>query len=142
MFCFEVFVGMSDEWDALFVFKLFISFSISVSDTVLKEKLKLHFSRIVLILGWFWYLYIAAKTSSPFSGVWQSNVLGTLRSKLGIKFWKYLLKVSAILKSSVSRLPFSVRDIFSKLFDLSEKKLFTVFQNFLLSTMSFTFKFE
>ena len=45
------------------VFKLFISFSLSVSDTVLNEKLKLHFSRIALILGSFWYLYIAAKTS-------------------------------------------------------------------------------
>ena len=85
-FCFKIFVGISDEWDTLFVFKLFISFSISVSDTVLKEKLKLHFSRIVLILGSFWYLHIAAKISSPFSGVWQSNLLGTLRSKLGTKF--------------------------------------------------------
>ena len=50
-FCFKIFVGISDEWDALFVFKLFISFSISARDTVLKEKLKLHFSRIALILG-------------------------------------------------------------------------------------------
>ena len=108
----------------------------------MKEKLKLHFSRIVLILGWFWYLYIAAKISSPFSGVWQSKLLGTLRAKLGTKFWKYLLKVSAISKSSVSRLPFSVRDIFSKLFDWLEKKLFIVFQNCLLSTTSFTFRFE
>ena len=49
-FCFKFFVGISDEWNALFVFKLFISFSISVSDTVLNEKLKLNFSRIVLIL--------------------------------------------------------------------------------------------
>ena len=111
MFCFKIFVGISHEWDALFVFKLFISFSISVSDTVLKEKLKLYFSRIVLILGWFWYLYIAAKISSPFSGVWWSKLLGTLRAKLGNKFWKYLLKVSAISKSSVSRFPFSIRDI-------------------------------
>ena len=124
------------------VFNLLIFIFISVSDTVLKEKLKLHFTRIVLILGWFWYLYIAAKISSPFSGVWQSKLLGTLRAKLGTKFWKYLLKVSAISKSSVSRLPFSIRDIFSKLFDLSEKKLFIVFQNFLLSTTSFTFRFE
>ena len=46
-----MFVGISDEWHALFVFKLFISFSMSVSDTVLKEKLKLHFPRIALILG-------------------------------------------------------------------------------------------
>ena len=119
-----------------------ISFSMSVRDTVLKEKLKLHFSKIVLILGCFWNLHIPAKISSLFSCVWQSNVLGTLRSKLGTKFWKYLLKVSAISKSSVSRLPFSIRDIFSKLFDLSEKKLFIVFQNFLLSTTSFTFRFE
>ena len=115
MFCFKIFVGISHEWDALFAFKLFISFSISVSDTVLKEKLKLYFSRIVLILGWFWYLYIAAKISSPFSGVWWSKLLGTLRAKLENKFWKYLLKVSAISKSLVSRLPFSIRDIFSKL---------------------------
>ena len=49
-FCFKFFVGISDEWNALFVFKLFISFSISVSDTVLNEKIKLNFSRIVLIL--------------------------------------------------------------------------------------------
>ena len=46
MFCFKIFVGISDEWDALFVFNLLISFSISVSDTVLEEKLKLHFTRI------------------------------------------------------------------------------------------------
>ena len=51
MFCFKIVVGISDKWDALFAFKLFISFSMSVRDTVLKEKLKLHFSRIVLILG-------------------------------------------------------------------------------------------
>ena len=50
MFCFKIFVGISDEWDALFVLKL-ISFSMSVKDTVLKEKLKLHFSRIVLVFG-------------------------------------------------------------------------------------------
>ena len=49
-FCFKIFVGISDEWDAFFVFNLFISFSMSVRDTVSK-KLKLHFSRIVLILG-------------------------------------------------------------------------------------------
>ena len=42
---------MLDEWDALFVFKLLIYFSMSVRETILKEKLKLHFPRIVLILG-------------------------------------------------------------------------------------------
>ena len=104
----------------------FISFPISVSDTFLKDKLKLHFSRIVLILGWFWYLYSATKISSPFSGVWQSKLLGTLRPKLDTKFWKYLLKVSAISKSSVSRLPFSIRDIFSKLFNC-QRRNFTLF---------------
>ena len=56
---------------------------------------------------------------------------GTLRSKLGTKFWKYLLKVSSILKSSVTCLPFSITDIFLKLFDSLEKKLFVVFHNFL-----------
>ena len=45
-----MFVGISDEWDALFVFNVLISFSISARDTVLKEKLTLHFTRIVLIL--------------------------------------------------------------------------------------------
>ena len=59
MSCFKIFVGISDEWDALFVLKL-ISFSMSVKDTVLKEKLKLHFSRIVLIFEWFWHLYFVA----------------------------------------------------------------------------------
>ena len=140
-FCFIHLVGISDEWDTLFMFKLFISFSTSVRNTVFRKKLKLHFSRIVLILWWFWYLHIPAKISSPFYGVWQSKLFGTLRSKLGTKFWKYL-KVTAISKSSVSILPFSIRDIFSKLFDLSEKKLFPVFQNVLLSTMFFTFRFE
>ena len=53
------------------MFKLFISFYMSVRDTFLKEK---------------WYLYITAKTSSPFSGVWQINLLVTLRYKLGTKF--------------------------------------------------------
>ena len=48
---FSNFLGISDEWDALFVSKLFISFSMSVRDTVLKEKLKVNFLRIVLILG-------------------------------------------------------------------------------------------
>ena len=50
-FRFKIFVGISNEWYALFVFKLFISVSISASDTVLKEKLKLDFSKIALILG-------------------------------------------------------------------------------------------
>ena len=49
-FCFNFFVRISDEWDALFVFKLFVSFSMSVRDTVSKEKLKLLFLRMVLIL--------------------------------------------------------------------------------------------
>ena len=47
MFCFKIFVGISHEWDVLFMFKLF---SMSVRDTVLKEELKLHFSKIILIL--------------------------------------------------------------------------------------------
>ena len=50
MFCFKIFVGKSDEWDVLFVFKLLNSFSTSVRDNVLKEKPKLHFSRIAQIL--------------------------------------------------------------------------------------------
>ena len=32
--CFEVFVDISDGWDALFASKLFISFSVSPDDTV------------------------------------------------------------------------------------------------------------
>ena len=43
MFCFKSFLAISDEWDALFVFKLFSSFSTSVRDTVYKEQLELHF---------------------------------------------------------------------------------------------------
>ena len=73
--------------------------------------------------------------SLQYSGVWQSNLLGTLRSKLVTNFSKYLLNVSAISKSSVSRLSFSIKDMFSKLFNLSKKELFTVSQNFLLSTL-------
>ena len=38
-----MFVGISDEWDALFVSKLFIFFSTSVRDTVLKVKTKIAF---------------------------------------------------------------------------------------------------
>ena len=109
MFCFKIFVG------------------------VLKEKLKLHFSRIVLVLGRFWILCICILLITI---SWcLANLLGTLIPNLGTKFSKYLLIVSAVSKSSVSRLPFSIRDIFSKLFDLSEKKLFTVSQNVLLSTV-------
>ena len=85
-YCFKIFVGISDEWDALFESNFFISFSTPVRDTVLKEKLKLHFLRIVLILEWFWYLDTAGKTSSLFSGVWPSKLFGTLRSKLESKF--------------------------------------------------------
>ena len=51
MLCFKIFVGISEERDALFVFKILIYFSMSVRDRVLKEKLKLHFARIVLIFG-------------------------------------------------------------------------------------------
>ena len=43
---FLIFVGISHEWRPLFVFKHFISFSASVRDFVLKEKLKLNFSII------------------------------------------------------------------------------------------------
>ena len=50
-FCFKIFVGTSDEWDAELVSELLISFSTSGRHTVLKEKLTLHFSRIILILG-------------------------------------------------------------------------------------------
>ena len=32
-FCLKMFVGISNEWDAVFAFKLFIFFSMSVSDT-------------------------------------------------------------------------------------------------------------
>lgn len=88
----DALLDISDEWDALFVSKLFILFSTSVSDTVWKEKLKLHFSRINLRLRWFWYLDILAKTLFPFSGFWQSNLFGNLFglvNKLATKFSKY-----------------------------------------------------
>ena len=42
-FCFKSFLAISDEWDALFVFKLFSSFSTSVRNTVYKEQPELHF---------------------------------------------------------------------------------------------------
>ena len=123
MFCFRIFIDISVEWDALFVSNL-IFFSIPVSDTVLKEKLNFYFERIAFLLGLFWYLDIVVKTSSPFPGVWQSKLFGTLRSKLGTKF---SLNSAAISKSSVSSLPLSMRNIFSNLVDLSEKRLFMVF---------------
>ena len=65
-------VGIWDGINTLFMFKLFISFSLPVRDTVLKEKLKLHFLRTVFMLGWFWNLDIASKYPSPFLSVWQS----------------------------------------------------------------------
>lgn len=43
-------MGISGEWDALFVSKLFTSFSTSARGTGLKEKLELHFLRIAFIL--------------------------------------------------------------------------------------------
>ena len=57
----------------------------SVRDIFWKQKLKLHFMMIQLMLGRFWYLDIAP-------GIWQSKLFDTLRSKLGTRFCKYLLK--------------------------------------------------
>ena len=42
-FCFKIFVGMSDEWDALFVFKLFISFFYVSKRHCFKRKAKIAF---------------------------------------------------------------------------------------------------
>ena len=43
-------LSVSDEWGALLVSKLLISYSMPARDTALKKKQKLHFVRIVLIL--------------------------------------------------------------------------------------------
>ena len=43
-------LSVSDEWGALLVSKLLISYSMPARDTALKKKKKLHFVRIVLIL--------------------------------------------------------------------------------------------
>ena len=51
-FCFKSLIGVSDEWDALFVSNLFFSFA-----------------RLVFILRCFWYLDIVIETWSPFPGV-------------------------------------------------------------------------
>ena len=75
LYFFKNFVDILDEWVALFMSKLFISFSILVRGTALKENLKLHFSAIVLMFGCSRFLDIAVKNSSPFSGVWQSKLL-------------------------------------------------------------------
>lgn len=49
--CFNLkMLSVSDEWGALLVSKLLISYSMPARDTALKKKQKLHFVRIVLIL--------------------------------------------------------------------------------------------
>ena len=107
-----------------------------------KEKLKITFC-VECFDTWMIHLNIVVKTSLPFPGVWLGKLFDILRCELSItRFGKYLLKVSVILESLVSSFPFLIRVIFSQLHDLLEKNLFMVFQNFLLSIMFFTFKYE
>ena len=107
--------------------------------TFLKDCFDIWMVLAFIFCGFWYYLYIVAKTSSSFSGFWHSNLFGTLRSKLGTMFWKYLLKVSTISEWLGRRFAFSIRDIFSKLLDLSMKKLLTVLKNFSWSTTFYVF---
>ena len=50
--------------------------------TFLKDCFGIWMILAFIYCGFWYYLYIVAKTSSSFSGFWHSNLFGTLRSKL------------------------------------------------------------
>lgn len=139
IFCFKSLAGILGESVALFVCCVISLSSFYVCKWhCFEEKSKKSIFGIVLIVGWYCYLDILVKISSIFLS--QSKLLGNLRFKLGTKIWKYLLKVPTTSKSLLNILPFSITDIFSKLFDYQRKKL--QFPDFFLSFMFFCVKFE
>lgn len=88
-----------------------------------------------MVLGWFQYLDIAFTIESLFLRLWWIKLCDTM-------LLEQLLNISVISLSPIIILSFSIKYILSEVLDLSEKNIFTVFQNCLLSTIFFIFKFE
>ena len=83
-----------------------------------------------MVLGWFQYLDIAFTIESLFLRLWWNKLCDTM-------LLKQLLNISVISLSLIIILSFSIKYILSEVLDLSEKNIFTVFQNCLLSTIFF-----
>ena len=93
------------------------------------------------ILGWFLYFSIALSV-----GLLSLSAKGLVLLNLGIlrfltAFEKKIFKRSSFCSSCVVIVSSSTKVIFSFDLVLSENKGFTVLQNCLLSSISFTFKF-
>ena len=133
---------MSDFWEALFLLNLLISFIIFLLSTSWKVNFEFfYFSFIAMILGWFLYFKITLKTGSL-----TFSELGVRFSYSGIfNFLLYLRRnysePQQFLGWIVINSPFSLRWILSLFIDLLDRRGLTIFQNFLLSVMSFSSKF-
>ena len=93
------------------------------------------------ILGWFLYFSIALSVGSE-----SLSAMGLVSLNPGILRFltaleKKRFKSSAFCSSYVVTVSSSTKVIFSFDLDLSENKGFTVLRNYLLSTISVTFKF-
>ena len=112
---------------------LFNSLTASSSVPALKKKLFLQCFKIVLILRWFWRLDFAFTIGFSFFRLWWIKASAILSLKS--------LKTYAILLSLVINLSCSIKDIFLKLLDFSEKNYLNVLRNILFSSLYFTINF-
>ena len=104
--------------------------SFKFTSSISKCKVKLNFSVIMIILGWFLYFFIAISTGLESPSMFEM-FLNSLISNLSTVFTKNLLRVSATFWSSEIMALFSIRVILDKLGALLEIEGVVVFQNYL-----------
>ena len=138
---FIILVWISELWDAWFIFKLWISFSILAKSNSSKANLIrfLHLLWIARMLGWSLYFRIALKGGSFTLFITGSKVEYCLISRFFNIFPK------KIFKTSVSKFVFKISLFSTKLMcslthDLSKSEGFITYQKSLLSDTCFSSK--
>ena len=115
-------------------FKIYFSISFKFTSSNSKRTVKLNFSVITIILGWFSYFFIEISTRSESPSMFEM-FLNSLVSNLSTTFTKNLLRVSPTFWSSEIMASFSIRVVLDKLGALLEIKGVIIFQNVLLSVI-------
>ena len=132
-------------WGFIFIFFIYnLSISFFMSSMLTTEKWNVSFSQLLCIgsiLGWSLYLKIALKVESDMFSVTESNSLYLEIFRFFFISEKKLFRVPEVSHSVFKISPFSLISILSFMRDLSKIKGFTDFQNNLLSTTLFLFKF-
>ena len=134
-FSLMIWVGISEFWDALLLFKFNISYCVSSIETSLKQKFICTFYRswTARILGWYLCFRIALIVRFSTLSIDGSNSLYFRIIRFLITFPKKIFRVSAVSSSALTTSPFSIKCIQSLITILSENEGFIVFQKSLLS---------